>query len=193
MKSCLGNTATSKLRARGLLVLVTLLTIGCTSERGTTDTGATVSVCEVLGNPSLYRGKIVRVRGVFTYEGLRQDDCPKEFITRGRKWASVLNLASTQRRESGEPPFGFVTDYESWDRLDTTAVEAGKQGRPVEIWATVIGRFRVYLLPDGSIGGGYGHLGVLPAEIVVKRVEDIVVKPVVKSRYDYRLPKARAF
>jgi hypothetical protein len=194
MKRRFGTTASFKLGANGLLLCLVFLTIGCTRERSTTDMGSIVSVCQVLADPSSYRGKVVQVRGVFTYRGLREDDCPKEFITGGHRWPPILNLASTEYTDAEELPFGFVTDLQSWEHLDEVAIEAGKRGRPVEIWATIIGQIRAqpdYVLPDGRVRGGYGHLGVLPAEIVVKRVTDVVVKQVAESRYDYRLPKAR--
>jgi hypothetical protein len=131
-----------RLGPEGLLLLVALLLIGCTRERGTTDTNGLVSVCQVLTDPSSYRGKVVRVRGVFTYRGLREDNCPKEFITGGHRWPPILHLATTEYPDPEEPPLGFATDHQSWNRLEEVAIEAGKRGRPVEIWATIIGRIR---------------------------------------------------
>ncbi|HWQ90351.1 MAG TPA: hypothetical protein VN673_01675 [Clostridia bacterium] len=135
------------------------------------------------------------MRGVFTYRGLRQDGCPKELATGNRRWPPVLNLAAAEdvwQREGQK--FTFRTDHRRWDQLERTAIEAGKQGQSVEIWATIVGQVGSVerrVLPNGSVvGGGYGHLGALPAELVVKEVKDVVVKPVPRSRYDYRLRKA---
>lgn len=176
-----------------LIVIAAILMTGCARERGTPPSERVVTVCDVLANPSSFRGRIVAVRGVFTYGALRQDDCPQEFITGDRRWPPILNLATTEYQK-GEPPVAFKTDPESWDRLDLTALEAGKQGRSVEIWATIIGQIRAqseYVLPDGRVRSGFGHLGAFPAEVVVKQITDITVKPVPKSRYDYRLRKPR--
>ncbi len=188
------RSVSRNVRTKGLIVLVVVVALACARDRSTTSAGEVVSVCQVLADLSFYRGKVVRVRGVFTYDGLREDDCEKEFVTGGHKWPPILNLATTKYRGPEEPPFGFATDSQSWDDMERVAIETGKQGRPVEIWVTIIGQLRAqpeYVLPGNRVRGGYGHLGALPAEIVVKRVTDVLVKPVAQSRYDYRLKKAQ--
>jgi hypothetical protein len=40
-----------------------------------------------------------------------------------------------------------------------------------------------YIRKDGSVTGGYGHLGVFPAELVVERVSEISVVPT--PTFDY--------
>lgn len=141
-----------------------------------------ISVCDVLADLDSYRDRIAAVRGVFTYRGLRQDGCPTELITDNRHWPPVLDLAAVEGvwQRDGQK-FTFRTDHAGWDGLERTAIEAGKQGQSVEIWATIVGQVGAVerrVLPDGRvIGGGYGHLGALPAELVVKEVKDVVVKP----------------
>lgn len=179
------------------LGLPALIVSGCESRHGRPerDQGRVISVCDVLADLDSYRDRIAAVRGVFTYRGLRQDGCPTELITGNRHWPPVLDLAAVEGvwQRDGQK-FTFRTDHAGWDGLERTAIEAGKQGQSVEIWVTIVGQVGAVerrVLPDGRvIGGGYGHLGALPAELVVKEVKDVVVKPVPRSRYDYRLGRA---
>jgi hypothetical protein len=176
------------------VAFVTALFGGCARERGVESPQRVVSVCDILANLESYRGKVVTVRGAYTYIGLRQDGCPAPFVTGDHRWPPILNLTDAVYKWPGDPPLVFKTDYESWDRLERTALRAGKQGRSVEIWATITGQVRAqpgYLLPDKRVRGGYGPGATLPAELVVKRVVDIEVKPVSHPRYDYRPPRAR--
>ena len=178
-----------------LTVLLSAFATCSFGQRAPADAPARVlSICAVLAEIPAYRGKTIAIRGVYTYDGLRQDDCSSEFVTGDHHWPPVLNLVLSDYPDGEKLPVGFTTDVRSWRNLATTAIEAGRQGRSVEIWATIIGLLRArkeYVRPGGAVSGGFGHLGVLPAEIVIERVVDVRVKPVENSRYDYRLkPKA---
>jgi hypothetical protein len=143
-----------------------------------------ISVCELLRNIAAYRGKVVSIRGIYWY-GLRAP-CAEPLITKGHKWPSALNLAAADApRRGGEfPP--LTTDLSSWNHLDEFVLREAKTGRRKEIWITVVGLVRApttYIRDNGAVVGGYGHLGVFPAELVVQRISDISVVPT--PTYDY--------
>jgi hypothetical protein len=142
-------------------------------------------LCDLLKNLQFYRGKIVAVRGIYWY-GLRQT-CPEPFVTSGHTWPSALNLADSDFMAKYGDPVPFETDRESWDRLDELTIREGKAGRREEIWVTIVGKLQTpeaYTRRDGQVVGGYGHLGVFPAELVVERVSEIAIKS--NPSYDYR-------
>ena len=123
-------------------------------------------------------GRNVSVTGIY-WHGLRQT-CAQPFVTGDHVWPSALNLVDSDYRGGGDEPVSFRTDRESWDRLDAITVREAKAGRRVEVWVTMGGKRRArehYVLNDKQTAGGYGHLGVFPAELVVQRVLDINVKP----------------
>jgi hypothetical protein len=71
--------------------------------------------------------------------------------------------------------------------LKLLAVAEGRKGRHEEIWATIEGQLQGpqrYIRPGIKGGvGGYGHLGVLAVQLVVKRVYGIEIKQT--PTYDY--------
>jgi hypothetical protein len=94
----------------------------------------------------------------------------------------VLDLTDSTSTSKGEAPVSFVTEQEGWDALDRIVLSEAKEDTRVEIWVTAVGQFRTTtagspLGPCDRIVGGYGHLGAFPAQLVIKRVSDIVVKP----------------
>jgi hypothetical protein len=149
-----------------------------------------LTVCDLSRDFTAYRGKLVAVRGVY-YNGLRQT-CPQTCTT--GSWPSFVDLIGTGGTPQKEPPVAFATDELSWAALDKVqrAVERGaRRGKRVEIWLTVLGqvRARAHGSPAGPCdrvaSGSYGHLGVFPAQLVVKRFSNIEVVPNASSPYDY--------
>jgi hypothetical protein len=141
----------------------------------------------LFANLPSYQDKIVTVRGIFFF-GLRQRDCPHEFAPGNYKWPTALNLVdSSYPADKHESPVGFMTDEASLNGLELLAVSQGRMGRREEIWVTIQGRLRGpqrQIRPGVKGGvGGYGHLGVFAAELVVKRVLDVQIKP--QPTYDY--------
>jgi hypothetical protein len=140
-------------------------------------TPALLSVCDLSKDFGVYRNKMVAVRGVYYY-GLRQA-CSQKCAN--GPWPSFLDLIGT--------------DAATWKDLaqvlQTVEVEA-KKGKRLEIWVTAVGqlRTRMRLWPLGPCRlmgrhDGYGHLGVFPAQVVVKVFTDIEVKVNPESPYDY--------
>ncbi len=138
-----------------------------------------LSVCDLSKDYGAYRDKLVAVRGIYYY-GLRQT-CQQTCAS--GPWPSFLNLVSA--------------DNVTWDALakaEQTAELEAKNGKRFEVWVTAAGQLetRARLSPLGpcdKIGSrysGYGHLGVFPAQLVVKFFSDIAVIENPKSPYDYR-------
>jgi hypothetical protein len=147
-------------------------------------------MCQLFADLPSYQDKMIIVKGIFFY-GLRQPNCPKAFVTGGPEWSSAINwVNSNYPADKYERAVEFITDEDSWNKLDLLAISEGRKGRREEIWVTVEGRLRGpqrYLRPRVKGGiGGYGHLGQLPAELVVKRVIKIEIEQT--PTYDYRLP-----
>jgi len=136
-----------------------------------------LSLCDISRDFSAYRDKHVTVRGVY-YWGLREA-CPQKCPDGG--WPSFVDL---------------VGEEANWDAVagaeQTVQLEA-KKGKRFEIWVTVAGQLKTMakrspLGPCDKVGSryfGYGHLGMFPAQLVVKEFRDIEVKENPKSPYDY--------
>lgn len=144
-----------------------------------------ITVCELLKNATSYRGKRVVIRGVYWY-GLR-GSCAEPFVTRMHQWPSAINLVDSEFRHPNTDSVSFRTDRKGWDDLDELTIKEGRAGRREEIWVTIAGLVRApeeYVRKDGSLAGGYGHLGVFPAELVVEHVSEISVVP--NPTFDYK-------
>lgn len=147
---------------------------------------AAKTVCELLDGATLYRGTTVTVTGIVWF-GLR-DNCPRSMITGGHHWPSAINLVdSDYARHENRAGLTFETDRKSWDLLDSALRAAAGKEQRVEVWITVSGEFEApvsYLRKNGKVVGGYGHLGIYPAELIVRRILDISVRD--RPTYDYR-------
>jgi hypothetical protein len=140
---------------------------------------AVMSVCDLSRDFTAYRGREVAIRGVY-FNGLRQQ-CPQTCST--GPWPSFVDLTGSDA--AGD---GIWADLAKAER---TAEEDAKQGRQVEVWVTVRGKLRAadHNSPAGPcdrvVNGGYGHLGMFPAQIVVEAFSDVQVVPNAASPYDY--------
>ena len=140
-----------------------------------------LSVCEVLHNSSKYAGKIIQVRGEWRSNSL-VDKCDKQLQTESHKWPDAILLIFTQNlHENDEPVDWFFGPYD----FDPLVNQLMRLKPPV--YATITGRFevRTRLIPSPNGGppnaGGYGHLGALPARIVMKEIKDIVGQGVLET------------
>ncbi len=145
-----------------------------------------MTVCELFADLPSHQDKMVAVRGIFFF-GLRQQNCPERFVSGNHQWPTVLDLVDSNYPNVGERPMNFVTDDPTWNNLQLLAVAEGRKGRHEEIWATIEGQLQGpqrYIRPGIKGGlGGYGHMGGLAAQLVVKRVVDIETKQT--PTYDY--------
>jgi hypothetical protein len=172
---------------RVIAALLAVVMAGCSRQ---SHTPVVISVCDLSRDFSAYNGKIIAVRGVY-FSGLRQN-CPESCAT--GPWPSFVDLVGTDNRLPGEPPFGFTDADGTWVSVDSAqriAEREAKQGRRVEVWLTVTGRLcaSAYRSPVGPcdrvVNSGWGHLGIFPAQMVVKTFSQIEVVPNPHSPYDY--------
>jgi len=152
---------------------------------------STIPVCRLFEDLRSYSGRMVQVRGrlITSRRGwaLGEDNCPHAFETYGLKWGTAVEL---QRAGSGlvKPPVGFSPDIAALDRMEkllcflneTTAEELG-----VQIVGTFVGELRTRdkygppVTPSGrSAGTGFGDLGALPAQLVLRTVKDLVIRQI---------------
>jgi len=147
---------------------------------------ATLSVCDVLKEIATYQNTMVRVTGIYWY-GLRQS-CPEPLMIGGRTWPSAIELtdAAASRNRGGR--LDFETDRGSWDRLYEFLGNEARAGKKEEIWVSAVGRFEgVQVRANGTVGG-FGHMAMLPGELVVQRITDIRVKDRPTYNYGELLP-----
>lgn len=153
-----------------------------------------ITICELLDHLQSYRGKLVAIRGVYYYNKLEANDCAQSFVTGSHRWPSVLELSDSQMAAELGERVGFTTDRVGWDNLDKTCIREGERGSRVEVWTTVVGEVKArerYVMQNGSVAAGYGHLGALPAEIVVRSVMNVEVKSRPNSKFDYAPKRAK--
>jgi len=109
-------------------------------------------------------------------------------VSNGHTWPTALDwVHSSFPADEYERPLDFVTDEESFNKLELLAFGEARKKRREEIWVTAEGRLRGpqrYIRPGVKAGvGGYGHLGICAAQFVVKRVVDVEIKP--QPTFDY--------
>jgi hypothetical protein len=177
------NTLHSTLFTKGFITLCLLLG----SVAYPTYAGEKVmTVCDLLKDLRMYRGKVITVRGI-VYESreifaLGGRDCSTRFVTNGFAWPNAISLESSDYPSQEYDRAEFRTDDDALLRLqESIRLTPRGEGRP-EVWATFVGQLRVrheYIsirMGDGSIrGNGYGHLAWYPAQLVIKTVRDIAV------------------
>jgi hypothetical protein len=134
-----------------------------------------------MADPFRFTDKLISVKGIY-YRGVRQN-CAGSFVTNTRVWPSAIYLIGT-REDVAYSAIDFVTDYESWNKVDERVLAVGRNARKAEIWVTVEGFLRgPRHRPDGTIVGGFGEQGIYPAELVVKRIYGVDVS--LLPTYDY--------
>jgi hypothetical protein len=152
--------------------------------------GGSVTVCEVLTNLDLYRGKVIAVRAILRggrHGEFLQDadgDEPCEGISkRGRTWPPAV--AITQYTRGSDIEDGPATFESETEEIRTALAEARNQvGRnsSLAILATFTGELRarkdiqIVRDPEGwYYGTGYGESGQYPALLILKTVRDVSV------------------
>ena len=148
------------------------------------DVRSATTICEVLKAPSIYRGKLIALRGIYWY-GLRQS-CPEPLITGSHKWPMAIDIVHSDFSRAGGKGTDFTTDDDSWDHLELFVRNEAKAGRREEIWVTVLGILQAtpsYVKKNGEPLSGYGYFGGYPAQLVVKTVLEISIRK--RPTYDY--------
>lgn len=143
-----------------------------------------ITLCDLIKNPVGYRGRVVAVVGVYWY-GLR-DVCSSRFITASHTWPSAIELAHSGSNIPNDIAVPFQTDEKSWDHLQSVVLQEARAARKEEIWVTAVGIVQApasYIDKAGQVVGGYGHLGVFPAQLVIESISQIRI--VKKPTYNY--------
>jgi hypothetical protein len=166
------------------LIWSSLITVAAVSYCGAQDHGAQnrsakpLTICELFSKLRSYRNKIITITGLRFESGsymIGQTACPKKFVTDGSTWPTTVVLDSTLAIEDAP----FHTEQGSMEKLFEASLN---QPKGSEIWVTVTGQLRLRkqyhldLTPHKIHGTGYGGFGMSPALLLVKTVDEIVVK-----------------
>lgn len=150
---------------------VLLLLLGHTTFAQTTKVPVEVTLCDLYQHPEEYIGRMVTVRGDVAGNDLWIDAFNWQSCS---SWMRVIVVFPKDVKPS--PAFELMSDG-SFKQL----MDALYGRRPVNIDAKFEGRFdSVVVVRDGDrirIGDGYGKKRDYDGRIVLKRVSEVVVKP----------------
>jgi hypothetical protein len=136
-----------------------------------------LTVCEVLDNLTVYRGRVISITGplITNEEGawLSSDSCPKPFVTEGYAWPKEMAI-------------NLIRDKSRAVNVDPALENLSKRAKRDEhIWVTVTGKletrshFEMVLKTDGTrVPYGFGHLNLSPAELTMYSIGDPAIKKI---------------
>jgi hypothetical protein len=151
-----------------------------------------LTVCQVLENREHYRGKFIEIRGRFFGNSLR-GDCPP-INTATLTWDSAVDLAlpsslTLARPATWDVPYDWYEGIVSnAARLLQPTSETGHTTAPVAVEepiypnyypavsATILGRLETRDIEVNGARVGYGHLGFLPAQLIIVDVKDLKIQ-----------------
>lgn len=175
-----------------LLLLLSVLD-GCdkptsTPVRPEAGSMPTHSVCELFSDLGAFTGKRVKVRGIYYY-GLRDTACTGEIVAGGRSWPKVLGLVEAGRLPGAGSSEGPNGDDLGLEKLHAEHHRLAQSRVRAEIWVTVVGRLHGptdHWVPNSGVVRGFGHLGSLPAELLIESVLDVAVVSTPTFDYAFR-------
>jgi hypothetical protein len=144
--------------------------------------GASLSVCDVLGDLQKYNGKMVHVRGVLHATGesmFLEARCPVRLVTQGYKWPDAIGLMEPDD-SSLKRKVDFSVDRRSMARLKR-ALGPAQDGLPAKALPVVVfgqvdspKRLMVVKRPDGTLmPAGTGPSLAFPAQIIYRSFSEI--------------------
>jgi hypothetical protein len=160
-------------------VVAHLLFLSCIAQE--TGPGGAKSLCDLFKHPQTYNGQVLTVRGWYR-DGALRAECPgvKIFHTSQRTddLAAVLVDEETAGDSSRTEDLFQVLLY-----VADLAERRAPRNR-FRVSTTVTGKWMVKrdfaLVVDketgGSVGTGFGHLGVFAAQLIVSRVESVSIE-----------------
>jgi len=146
------------------------------------------SLCEVFQNHEKYNGKIVTIRGALnaSMHGtvLVNRNCSREARYEKFERGAAFNLDTPGGEiETDVPNPDFDLDEESERLLFELARKKLEKGDSILITITCTGlirsteHFRLEKTSGGGYkGNGFGHMGIYPAELVIKSIKDAEIK-----------------
>jgi len=164
-------------------------------------TAATVKICELFSNPTRWNGKMVRVRGGLVRGSpedgllLSGEQCPKAIQVKGVTWPKLIFLEAP---ENAVPPkkFDFQTDNPAMDKMNLLFWRVQVGGRREHVEGTVVGVFETQSPLESLVQEswedphfGFGHLNAIPAQIVVKTIEDMRIESDFAEHHSLPSPK----
>jgi hypothetical protein len=159
-----------------LLLLLAQVTGGEASE-------STVDACALLSAPIRWNGRLVRARGIIEFQGgeegwpwLVSDQCPPIVQVGKGRFSNAIVMQHPENKRLLVHRVDYATDEDAYERL---AKLFAKKARTARVAATVVGVFEVRTPTGNSKGepaiGGFGHLGGVAAQIIVKTITDMQV------------------
>jgi len=151
-------------------LLVTVVASVATEQQVPHSGPAVIKVCDTLQSIDKLDGSIVAVRGYYRFGmelgGLYGRDCPKKLI-----------LDRSQRAQAFDLAFASTADQTELQRAAHRLIEEKNVREAIQV--TVVGVIRARRADltdiDGKKARTFGHLGVFPAQIVVRSVRDVSV------------------
>ena len=143
-----------------------------------------LSVCEVMARLESHANRVVRVIGEFgsgpEQFSLYETSCKTPFKTRGYSWPPAFNLVSPGNL--GAPSaLPFVPDVSSIQAFHEAVRKVGSLGVVGCLIVTgmvqVRGDYYDGAQSSGNRGRGFGHMGALPAQLILKSVEVQKLRP----------------
>ena len=140
------------------------------------------SVCEILSHLEEFSCRPVHIRARLVAdvdEWLVGENCPKSIEVAGTRFEDLIKLQSPSSPVAG-CRVGWSDDEES-DRKIREVFRRYDGGRKVRIYVTIAGVIETRNPPYALAGKrpgwrlGFGHLGMAPAQIIVKRVVRVEV------------------
>jgi hypothetical protein len=176
-----------RVMGRNLLAIgLGLLALPALAQQADPDT---ISVCEVLREPLKYDGKIVAVRGRLDYGGGEgtwlEDDCTEKHTTAGGlEWFNLIWTSPQPSDAAHQIAFVPISGEHAVDNLKRFVAEILKGQERYRLWATYVGLFEakdyktaVYVTRGRPMLGGFGHLGMAPAQLFIKSIKDPMIEP----------------
>jgi len=150
----------------------------------------TITVCELLQDPTKYNGKTIALRGEYSVGGhglyLRGPDCDGLLITKGYRWPSSIWISLTRKEyQKRSMSFEHLLDAQIEVGAVRERQRRGKGASSEKVTVTFVGLFEtredldsvVFQRPDGSLVGiGFGQAPGAPGQFFIDSVKDIVVE-----------------
>lgn len=145
-----------------------------------------LTVCDALSHPSLYDGKMVRIRGEIysTDEGtwFVGEHCPGAFHSDGKVWPSTIAWTSPQDLTFIVHRVNFTFDAASVKGVQEKWAKLRKRFADKCIEVTYTGMFESWSKDNATKTDpkghkyfikGFGHLNEAPAQLVLKSADDV--------------------
>jgi hypothetical protein len=142
---------------------------------------ASISVCELLREPSRFNGKTIAVRGIYLpWEHglyLRGEGCDMVRSSSGKDWPAVISIVLTteeMRRRGLDPERLKAAEVQIAMEKARETTARGGEGKIAKVVLTYVGFFETR---DGTTNSrGFGAGAAAPGQLFVESVRDIVVE-----------------